>query len=104
MLFLHKMRILCDSEGVCISLHLYLQWHFLLPFCRLWIQEEIAFGKERFDFFSQVDEESARVLKDIGNKQFKSNSFDEAIRRYTEALNCCPQGTEASKAGKDGRW
>ncbi|KAM7437669.1 hypothetical protein ABFA07_012709 [Porites harrisoni] len=71
---------------------------------KLWIQEEIAFGKERFDFFSQVDEESARVLKDIGNKQFKSNSFDEAIRRYTEALNCCPQGTEASKAGKDGRW
>ena len=51
-----------------------------------------------------MNEENAQVLKDKGNKKFKLGLFDEAVQLYTEALNCVPPGTEASKAGKDGRW
>ena len=75
-----------------------------VPFCRAWAKEEMAFGKERFEFFTRMDEENAQILKDKGNKKFKLGLFNEAVRLYTEALNCVPLGTEAGKAGKDGRW
>ena len=74
------------------------------PVCRMWAEEEVALGKERFEFFSRMDKERAQNLKDKGNKKFKLGMFNEAARLYTEALNCLPQGTDVSKAGKDGRW
>ena len=58
----------------------------------------MVFGKERFEFFSRMDEERAQNLKDKGNKKFKLGMFNEAARLYTEALNCLPQGTDVSKA------
>ena len=64
----------------------------------------MAFGKERYDFFTRMNEESAQMLKDKGNKKFKLGLYDEAARLYTEAINCVPQGTDASKTGKYGRW
>ena len=70
----------------------------------MWAEEEVAFGKEQIEFFSRMDEERAQNLKDKGNKKFKLGMFNEAARLYTEALNCLPQGTDVSKAGKDGRW
>jgi len=69
----------------------------------MWAEEEVAFGKERFEFFSRMDEERAQNLRDKGNKKFKLGMFNEAAQLYTEALNCIPQGTDVSKAGKDGR-
>ncbi|XP_078373352.1 uncharacterized protein LOC144656965 [Oculina patagonica] len=70
-----------------------------------WTQEEIAFGKERYDFFECRNEENAQILKDKGNQKFKLGLFEDAVRLYTEALNCMPHSLEASKAGKDGiRW
>lgn len=49
-----------------------------------------------------MNEESAQILKDKGNKKFKLGHYDEAVTLYTEALKCVPQGT--SKPGKDGKW
>jgi len=65
---------------------------------KMWAEEEVVFGKERFEFFSRMDEERAQNLKDKGNKKFKLGMFNEAARLYTEALNCLPQGTDVSKA------
>lgn len=75
-----------------------------LTFCRAWTREEMAFGKERYEFFTRMNEENAQILKDKGNEKFKLGIYDEAARLYTEAINCVPQGTDASKAGKLGRW
>lgn len=76
-----------------------------LPLCREWKQEEMAFAKERVDFFARLDEERSQTLKDKGNTKFKLGLFNDAARLYTEALNCVPYSLEAGKAGKDGtRW
>jgi len=56
----------------------------------MWAEEEVVFGKERFEFFSRMDEERAQNLKDKGNKKLKLGMFNEAARLYTEALNCLP--------------
>ncbi|XP_068700607.1 uncharacterized protein [Montipora capricornis] len=71
---------------------------------KLWTQEEVAFGIQRFNFFTRMDEQVAQVLKDKGNKKFKLGLYDEAVQLYTDAINCVPQGTEVSEAGEGDRW
>ena len=73
---------------------------------REWKEEEVAFGsKQRIEFFSRLDEDQAQSLKDQGNKKFKQGLFDEAVKLYTEALNCVPYCLEVNNARKDGsRW
>lgn len=70
-----------------------------------WKEEEVAFGKERLEFFSRLNEDQAQILKDQGNKNFKLGLFDEAVKLYTEALNLVPYCLEVNNARKDGsRW
>ncbi|XP_020608270.1 uncharacterized protein LOC110046895 [Orbicella faveolata] len=70
-----------------------------------WREEDIAFGKERLDFFQCRNEDTAQNLKDEGNKKFKLGLFNDAARLYTIALKFVPHCLEVSKARKDGsRW
>jgi len=81
--------------------------NFVPPFTqsREWREEDIAFGKERLDFFRDRDEDRAQSLKDEGNKNFKLGFFNDAARLYTKALKHVPHSLELSKARNDGsRW